>query len=112
MDKVRIAYVINHVAFFVSHRLPLAKMVADHGFEVSLFTGRAGSVEMEAAAMEQLGSTGIKHRRSNFKSSGIQPFSELLGLIQLIWFVGWNNPDIFIVVVKRGIIRRHCGADM
>ncbi len=42
MSNERIAYVVNHVAFFVSRRLPLAIGAMHSGFEARLVTGQAG----------------------------------------------------------------------
>lgn len=104
MAELRIAYVVNHVAFFVSHRLPLATTAIGAGFNVSLFTGKAGSAEMEAVAMDKLKASGIKHRRCVFSSSGIQPIVEIFGLIQLIWFVYRFKPDILHCASPKGVL--------
>jgi hypothetical protein len=42
VSNERIAYVVNHVAFFVSRRLPLAIGAMHSGFEARLVTGQAG----------------------------------------------------------------------
>jgi hypothetical protein len=42
-NKVKILYVANHAAFFVSHRLPIALAARDQGYAVDLLTGQAGS---------------------------------------------------------------------
>ena len=46
MNKKKIAFVVNNVAFFVSHRLPLAEAVS-LGWETLLVTGRPGSLTLE-----------------------------------------------------------------
>ena len=40
---MKIAFVVNNLGFFVSHRLPIAQKALESGFEVRLFTGKAGS---------------------------------------------------------------------
>ena len=102
--KMRIAYVVNHVAFFVSHRLPLAAAALETGYNTSLFTGLAGSEEMEAAAMAQLNTFGIKHRRCVFSSSGMQPIGEFFGLLQLIWFIHRFKPDLLHCASPKGVL--------
>lgn len=102
--KLRIAYVVNHVAFFVSHRLPLAAESLENGYNTSLFTGKAGSTEMEAAAMAQLNKYGIRHKRCIFSSSGMQPIAEFLGLLQLIWFVYRFKPDLLHCASPKGVL--------
>lgn len=104
MAERRIAYVANHVAFFVSHRLPLAIEARQAGFDVALFTGQAGSDQMESAAMTQLSVTGLAHERGVFRSSGLNPFVELWGLCQLILFLLRFKPDIVHCASPKGVL--------
>jgi glycosyltransferase involved in cell wall biosynthesis len=78
-----IAYVVNHAAFFVSHRLPLALEARRRGYRVALATGQAGSETMEPAAECELAKQEIGHRRVSFTSSGTNPLTEMRGLWQL-----------------------------
>lgn len=104
MVEKRIAYVVNHAAFFVSHRLPLAVGARQAGFDVRLLTGQAGSDEMERTAVMQLQAVGVMHRRSVFRSSGINPLIELMGLLQLMWFILWFKPDIVHCASPKGVL--------
>ncbi|MEI6834782.1 MAG: glycosyltransferase family 4 protein [bacterium] len=104
MVEKRIAYVVNHAAFFVSHRLPLADGARQAGFDVRLLTGKAGSDEMERTAVMQLQAAGVMHRRSVFRSSGINPLIELMGLLQLMWFILWFTPDIIHCASPKGVL--------
>ena len=56
MNK-KIVFFINHVAFFVSHRLPLALHAKKNGYEVILITGKAGSKVMEKDAIKVIKKT-------------------------------------------------------
>ena len=47
----KIIFFINHVAFFVSHRLPLALEAINRGYDVELITGQPGSISMEEEAL-------------------------------------------------------------
>ena len=40
MSNLRIAYIINDAAFFVSHRLPIAIEVLKQGGQVCIITGQ------------------------------------------------------------------------
>ena len=80
----RVAFVVNHAAFFVSHRLVLALSARAAGFDVVLLTGQAGSCQMETAAVAQLAISGIEHKRTISRSAGTNPLIELLGLLQLL----------------------------
>lgn len=103
VDK-RIAYVVNHAAFFVSHRLVVADAARKNGYKVRLLTGQAGSEEMERASMVQLKLSGVKHHRSLFRSSGMNPLVELLGMLQLIFFIIKFKPDILHCASPKGVL--------
>lgn len=104
MVKKRIAYVVNHAAFFVSHRLPLVHGARQEGFDICLLTGQAGSKEMEQSAVMQLRSAGVVHRRAAFRSSGMNPLIELLGILQLACFILWFRPDIVHCASPKGVL--------
>lgn len=104
MAKPKIAYVVNHVAFFVSHRLPLALGAKQAGFDVALITGQAGSLEMEHTASAQLADESIAHRRAVFSSSGMNPLIEFFGLCQLIWFLWRYKPDVVHCASPKGVL--------
>jgi glycosyltransferase involved in cell wall biosynthesis len=104
MSKLRIAYVVNHAAFFVSHRLPLAVGAKKMGFDVALFTGQAGSAEMERSAVVQLTSAAIFHKRTHSRSSGMNPVIEFFGLLQLFWLLIRFRPDIVHCASPKGVL--------
>jgi glycosyltransferase involved in cell wall biosynthesis len=104
MINPRIAYVVNHVSFFVSHRLPLALGARKAGFDVALFTGKAGSEQMEATAVAQLVESGILHTRTVSRSSGMNPLIELLGFLQLISFLLRYRPQVVHCASPKGVL--------
>lgn len=104
MDKLRIAYVVNHAAFFVSHRLPLALGARTADYEVRLLSGQAGSALMEQPAINQLKKHQVVHKRAIFSSAGVNPITELLGLLQLIWFILKFKPDIVHCASPKGVL--------
>lgn len=104
MNERRIAYVVNHVAFFVSHRLPLAVGAKRAGFDVCLLTGQAGSQEMEQAAVTQLQVADVSHKRTVFSSSGMNPLRELVGLLQLVRFLLRFRPDVVHCASPKGVL--------
>jgi glycosyltransferase involved in cell wall biosynthesis len=89
-----IAYVINHAAFFISHRLPLALEARRRGYRIVLITGQAGSDSMEPVAERALAEHGIEHVRLAFTSSGTNPLVELRGLLQLVSQLRRLKPDL------------------
>lgn len=100
----RIAFVVNHGAFFASHRLPLAVRAQQEGVEVRLFTGHPGSASMEKVAGKALGEVGVVHQRVGFHSAGVNPLQELWGLLQLIWTLRRYRPDIIHCVSPKGVL--------
>lgn len=101
---MRIAYVVNNAAFFVSHRLPIARRALEAGHEVMLLTGQAGSALLEPAARETVQALGIPHRVAAFRSSGMNPVGELLGLIQLTIHMRRFRPQLVHCVSPKGIL--------
>ena len=51
MSNLRIAYIINDAAFFVSHRLPIAIEVLKQGGQVCIITGQNISTKIENEAI-------------------------------------------------------------
>lgn len=104
MPSRRVAYVVNHAAFFVSHRLPLAIGARESGFEVGLFTGQAGSPSMESSAELVLSAAHIPHQRVAFRSSSVNPLVELWGLVRLIALLRNYKPNIVHCVSPKGVL--------
>ena len=86
MSNLKIAYVINDAAFFVSHRLPLAIEVLKSGGQVCLITGHNVNEKIENEALKKLKELNIKHFRCLFSQS-LKPINEIFGLLQLIIFL-------------------------
>lgn len=99
-----IAYVVNHAAFFVSHRLPLAVEALRRGHRVELVTGQAGSLSMESPAETALALHGIAHRRVAFTSSGVNPLRELWSLLQLTILLRRIRPDLVHCASPKGVL--------
>jgi len=112
-NKKRILYIVNHGAFFVSHRLPLALGARAEGFEIGLVTGQAGSDVMEAQADAELARDDVRHWRCAFRSAGLNPFREIFGLLQMLYYSWRMQPDIIHcaspkAVLYGGITARLC----
>src|SRR5690348_12497680 len=92
--KPRLVFVVNHAAFFVSHRLPLALAARERGYDVELVTGQAGSESMEPAAVAELARLAISHARVAFTSAGTSPLTELRAIRQLTAHLRARRPDL------------------
>ena len=101
-NKQSVMYVVNHAAFFISHRLPIALRLVDKGASVSLATGQPGSEVMEEGAEETLKASNIDFYRLKFTSSGLNPLREVFGLIQLFVKVLSVKPDIIHTASPKG----------
>ncbi|MBT8525975.1 glycosyltransferase family 4 protein [Polynucleobacter paneuropaeus] len=104
MSKQHLTFVVNHVAFFISHRLPIALGAIAKGYKASLLTGRAGSESMETEALVKLKLTNIAHDRAVFGSSSLNPAIELYGLLQMFWILRKTRPSILHCVSPKGVL--------
>ena len=103
-QPLRIAYVVNNAAFFVSHRLPIALAARAKGCEVMLFTGHAGSVLLESQALLDLQGARIAHRAVSFGSAGVNVVTEFVGFLQLVHRLWRFKPDIVHCASPKGIL--------
>lgn len=101
---MKILYVVNNAAFFCSHRLPVALAARQAGHEVALLTGQPGSATMEAPALERLRQLGVTHQATAFRSGGVAPWSEGLGLLQAIAFMRRWKPDLVHCASPKGVL--------
>ena len=104
MNVKRIEFVVNNGAFFASHRLPLAVGARQDGFEVGLITGQSGSEELEAMATKSLRLASVPHFRTAWRSAGINPLIELLGLLQLIFHFLRLRPAVVHCASPKGVL--------
>lgn len=102
--KIKVLFFINHAAFFVSHRLPIAKRLIDEGCDVILITGKGGNEEMEELATKKLANYPINHIRLAFKPSSINPLIELYSIFQLVYYLIKYRPKILHCVSPKGVL--------
>jgi glycosyltransferase involved in cell wall biosynthesis len=101
---LRVVYVVNNAAFFVSHRLSVAKAAARAGFDVELITGQPGSPTLESAALKDLAVAGVPHTIVAFGSAGTNPFTESLGLWQIARRLRQFRPHIVHCASPKGVL--------
>ena len=102
--KKKIAYVINHSAFFYSHIYNIAHQARKNNYEIKLFCGEASSEEMNKYANFKLKEKKIKLIQNSFKSSGVNLFNEIIGFLQLIKNLKKYEPDIIHCATPKGIL--------
>lgn len=99
-----LAFVVNNAAFFASHRLPIAQHALLKGWPVRLWTGHAGSPTLETLALKQLADAAVPHRRLGFRSGGMNPVLELVGLLQLVWHLRRSRPTVVHCASPKGLL--------
>ena len=77
MKKKRIAFIINHLSFFCSHILPIAKNLKKNGHKVKIYCGYGGSHEMEKEAKKIIKLNKLNYYNIGFKPSSKNIFMEL-----------------------------------
>ncbi|MDP4299848.1 glycosyltransferase family 4 protein [Leptothrix discophora] len=99
-----ICYVINNVAFFASHRLPIATAAQARGHHVRLLTGHGGSEAMESEGERRVDAAGIERMRVDFTADGMNPLKELRGVLQIArWF--WKlRPELVHCASPKGVL--------
>lgn len=102
MPNLRVAYVLNDAAFFVSHRLPLAISVIEKGGEVIVITGTNINLVQEKQAINILKKNNITHKCCLYSQGFKNPIFEILGLFQLIFFLRSFNPSTLHSVTSKG----------
>lgn len=103
IDK-RLVFVVNSAAFFVSHRLPIGAAALDNGWQVSLVAGRGGSPTMEAEMDQVLGAAGIPCVPVRFGTSSLNPFSEFVGLCEVLRALRLLRPAVVHTASPKALI--------
>ena len=102
--KKKIAYIINHSAFFYSHIIDIATYASKNNYQIKLFCGKAASKKMENYALQKLKEKKIFIEQNNSKSSSINFLQEIIGFFQLSQSIKKYNPDIIHCASPKGII--------
>lgn len=102
--KPKLLFIVNHGAFFASHRLPIGIAARGRDFDVTLVTGDAASLRLEEQASHRIAAAGIEHYRARFSASGLNPFKELRGLADIVRLLHRLRPDIVHCVSPKGIL--------
>ena len=102
MSNLRVAYVINDAAFFVSHRMPLALNVLKIGGKVCVITGFNLNQEIEKEAIESLKKNNIPLYKFKFSQGISNPIFEIIGLLQLVFFLKSFKPTTIHSATAKG----------
>lgn len=97
MATNRLLFVINDMAFFLSHRLPLAVAARDQGFNVQVAT-------MGGPAVEKIEQMGFTHHTLTLSRSGRNPLNELVTLFSMWRLFRRLRPDLVHLVTIKPVI--------
>lgn len=93
----RVLIIVNIPAFFLSHRLPIARAAAAAGYEVHVATGPGkGAAEIEAQ--------GFRHHNLALSRTGTNPFAELAGFMSILAMLHRLRPHVLHVVTIKPVL--------
>ena len=101
-DGAKVCFVVNHVAFFASHRLPLATRLRDYGYQPHLVTGRAGNEQMEREGELRCDVARVPRERACFSADGLNPVIEMIGMVQLALKLRRIRPEVVHCASPKG----------
>ena len=91
---MRIAYVVNDIDFFISHRLPLAKKVVELGYAVFIISNKLPSKKNK----------GIDYRTISIDRSSTSILKNLKSIMELKRIIKEISPDIVHSVTLKSIL--------
>ena len=96
-SRGRLLYIVNDAAFFLSHRLPIARAARADGFEVHVATPLSPSVDLVKAE-------GFFFHPIPMSRKGINLFTELRTLVAIVRLYRRMRPDIVHTVTIKPVI--------
>lgn len=97
MKNLKLLFVVNDPAFFLSHRLPLAEAARKEGFNVQIAT-------MGGASSEKIEQLGFVHHEIPLSRSGRNPFNELITFFSLLRLFRQLRPDLVHLVTIKPVL--------
>jgi len=93
----KILFVVTEDWYFVSHRLPLAVMAREAGFEVVVAT-RPGD------GLERIEAAGIRFLPLEIDRGGMNPFKDLISVARLARLLRCERPDLVHLVALKPVL--------
>src|SRR5690242_4883095 len=103
-DAKQLVFVVNSVAFFVSHRLPIGLAALQRGWKVTAVAGHEGSPVMDAEVEGSHQKAGIDWIHARFGTSSVNPASEMRGLLDVINAVRRLRPAVVHTASAKGLL--------
>ncbi len=103
--KKKIIFIVNHAAFFCSHRLPIALEIIKNGCDFHLIIGEGGSYEMEIEAIKILKKNNISYSKTIFSPQfSINILKEIFSIFQIIYILINKKADIVHLISPKAIL--------
>jgi glycosyltransferase involved in cell wall biosynthesis len=96
----KILFVVNDARFFVTHRLALARGIRQAGYSVEVAAPTKGFSQAAQAIQDQ----GFQLHSIRIERQGINPFSDLLAILQLVRLYRKAQPDIVHHVTVKPVV--------
>ena len=100
MNKKKILYIVNIPEFFLSHRLALAILAKDNGYEVHVATSYSGGIE----SIDQISSYGFKCHKVFLERGSLGAYSNLKSLYSIYKVIQSLSPDVLHLLTAKCII--------
>ncbi len=104
MKNKKILFIVNHLAFFASHRMWLAEELKKKNNEIKIISGSTASLSMEKVAVKEMNKKKIDYEKLNYSSSEINFLKDIIGIIKLIFIIKKFDPDITHFVSAKGFL--------
>ena len=104
MKNKKILFIVNHLAFFVSHRMWIAEELKKKNNIIKIVSGSTASLSMEKIAMQEIKKKRIDFHKLSYSSSKINILRDLVGIFKLISVIKKFNPDIIHFVSAKALL--------
>ena len=104
MKSKKILFIVNHLAFFVSHRMSIAEELIKRNNKVKIISGNSASILMEKIAIREMKKKKIDYEKLSYSSSKINFFRDIIGIIKLVFIIKKFKPDIIHFVSAKGFL--------
>ena len=103
MKNNKIAFVINHITFFVSHFLPLAIKLKNNGFQVKVFSGISPNTKIDNYSKNILKNYSIDYEVIKFKVDNLNILNEIKHILNFRRKLKYYDPKIIYAISLKGI---------
>ena len=94
---MKLLFIVNEPAFFISHRLPIALAAHRQGYAVHVASKSGEDVK-------KITDSGLIHHEIPLSRSGSNPFVELISLFKIWWLLVCLKPEIVHLVTIKPVL--------